>query len=133
MSSRDLHDLRDDVHSMAVSHKQLCKAAGIDLLIYCTKRENEEQDLLYAIGRTVKGVIVTNARAGESLHNPDKNGKSRAYDCCPLRFGKPVWTSKSKEDAALWAQVGAIGESVGLSWAGRWTGKIKEKAHFQLP
>ena len=132
MSSRDLNDLRDDVHSMAVSHKQLCKAAGIDLLIYCTLRSDKEQDALYAIGRTLPGARVTNARAGQSLHNPDKDGKARAYDCCPLRYGKPVWGSSAKEDAALWAEVGRIGESVGLTWSGRWVGKLKEICHFQI-
>lgn len=131
MSSRDLNDLRDDVHSMSVSHKQLCKAAGIDLLIYCTLRPDADQAALYAIGRTIPGKKVTNARAGESNHNPDKDGKSRAYDCCPLRYGKPVWSAKSKEDAALWAEVGRIGESVGLAWAGRWAGNLKELCHFE--
>jgi len=35
----------------------------------CTHRTNEEQTALYAIGRTVPGKKVTNAKAGQSKHN----------------------------------------------------------------
>lgn len=132
MSSRDISDLRDNVRQMAVVHKQLCKQHGIDLLIYCTLRSNAEQRDLYAIGRTLPGKIVTNARPGESKHNPDPNGKALAYDCAPLRLGKPVWSSSSKEDASVWAIVGKCGEEAGLVWSGRWSGKLKELAHFQV-
>lgn len=131
MSSRDLNDLRDDVHFKALAHIDCCKREGVDLLIYCTLRSNEEQDELYAIGRTKPGRIVTNARRGQSAHNPQKDGKAVGYDCCPLRNGKPIWGASSKEDAAIWAIVGRCGETVGLVWSGRWTGKLKEMAHFQ--
>jgi len=132
MSSRRLIDLRDDVRQLAQAHVEACAAQGVDLLIYCTLRSNEEQTALYARGRTAPGKIVTNARAGESLHNPDASGKARAYDCVPLVGGKPVWGSASKEELALWHTVGACGEQVGLVWAGRWTGKLREQAHFQV-
>lgn len=131
MSSKRLEDLTREVHGLALAHQAACHEAGIDLLIYCTLRSNEEQDELYAIGRSKPGKIVTNARAGQSAHNPDSGGKSSAYDCVPLRYGKPVWGSSSKEDAALWAKVGSLAEEVGLSWSGRWTGKMKEMAHMQ--
>lgn len=35
----------------------------------CTRRTNEEQEQLYALGRTIPGKKVTNARAGQSPHN----------------------------------------------------------------
>lgn len=129
MSSRDIDDLNQATRQMAVVHKQLCKMRGIDLLIYCTMRGNAEQTELYAIGRTKPGRIVTNARAGQSAHNPDDNGRASAYDCVPLIHGKPMWDSKHP----LWPIVGAAGEEAGLSWSGRWTGKLKETAHFQDP
>lgn len=133
MSSRSLDDLRQDVKQMAQEHIKLCAENGDDLLIYCTLRSNEEQEELYAQGRTKPGKIVTNARAGQSAHNPDKSGKALGYDCVPLRGGKPVWGNSSKEDAALWARIGKCGEEAGLVWSGRWTGKLKEMAHFQSP
>jgi len=131
MASRSLDDLTDEMRELAVRHQELCLNAGFELLIYCTLRSNDEQTALYAQGRTLPGNIVTNAKAGESAHNPDDNGKSNAYDCVPLSNGKPVWTNTNDNDIALWNKVGTLGESIGLSWAGRWTGKLHEMAHFQ--
>ena len=128
-----LETLTPAMASMARAHQQACRDEGIELLIYCTDRPNEVQAKLYAQGRTTPGKIVTNARPGQSAHNPDKLGFAHAYDCVPLRFGKPVWTTASKEDSALWARVGSLGEAAGLVWSGRWTGKLKEMAHFQDP
>lgn len=129
MSSRSLDDLNQSTRQMATVHKQLCAVKGVELLIYCTLRSNQEQTELYSIGRTKAGQIVTNARARESAHNPDSNGKSSAYDCCPMIGGKPMWDSNHPS----WRIVGACGEEAGLLWAGRWAGKLKEQAHFQDP
>ncbi len=129
MSSRSLDDLNQATAQRAVIHKQLCAVKGIELLIYCTLRPNAEQTLLYAIGRTKSGNVVTNAKAGESAHNPDAFGKAAAYDCCPMILGKPMWDANHPS----WRIVGACGEEAGLVWAGRWTGKLKESAHFQDP
>jgi len=129
MSSRSLNDLDKFTHDAAIAHSQLCEAEGVSLLIYCTKRSNQEQDALYAIGRTLPGKIVTNARAGQSAHNPNNEGYASAYDCCPMIGGKPMWDSKHP----LWAIVGRCGEEAGLVWSGRWRGKLRETAHFQNP
>lgn len=127
MASRSLDDLTPAVHAKALAFLEQCKAAGINVLIYCTLRSNAEQDALYAIGRSKPGAIVTNAKAGQSLHNPvPGTGKSRAFDCVPLENGKPMWN-----DRATYLKMGLLGESVGLTWAGRWTGKLRETAHFQ--
>ncbi len=129
MASRDLKDLRKDIQDLAIRHVALCKAEGLDLLIYCTHRPNKEQDKLYAMGRTVKGRIVTNARAGQSKHNNEVNGKpaALAYDAVPCIGGKPQWDNKE-----LYNKAGALGESLGLKWAGRWTGKLREQAHWEI-
>jgi peptidoglycan L-alanyl-D-glutamate endopeptidase CwlK len=129
MSSKSISDLSEEMRGMATVHKQLCEEDGIELLIYCTLRSNEEQTALYASGRTAKGWIVTNARAGESAHNPDEDGLSHAYDCCPMVSGKPIWDTSDPK----WAIVGARAEEAGLLWSGRWKGKLKEMAHCQDP
>jgi peptidoglycan L-alanyl-D-glutamate endopeptidase CwlK len=129
MSSRSLDHLNPYTRDASIKHKQLCKSRGVELLIYCTRRDNEEQDGLYAIGRTLPGKIVTNARAGQSAHNPDEDGYASAYDCCPMIAGKPMWDSKHP----AWAIVIACGEDAGLSASARWTGKLREVAHFQDP
>ena len=129
MSSRSVADLTPAMFVMATEHVQLCKVNGIDLLIYCTLRSNLEQDELYAIGRTQTGKIVTNARAGQSAHNPNKLGQASAYDCVPLVAGKAMWDSKHP----AWYIVITCGEEVGLSASAKWVGRLKEQAHFQDP
>lgn len=127
MASRSLDDLAAPVSARALAFIDECHACGLDVLIYCTLRADFEQDALYRVGRTLPGAVLTNARAGESLHNPDADGKAWAFDAIPLVFGKPAWG-----DAQKVALMGQCGESVGLDWAGRWRGKFRESVHFQL-
>lgn len=128
MASRDINDLVPELAVKAEKLKGLVSVnLGCELLIYCTLRSNAEQESLYALGRTKKGSVVTNARAGQSKHNPDATGKARAFDAVPLINGKPQWN-----DSDLYAKVGALAESLGLLWAGRWRGSLKETAHFEL-
>lgn len=43
-------------------------SAGCDIFPYCGYRSPEEQERLYAQGRTKPGKIVTNAKPGQSKH-----------------------------------------------------------------
>jgi peptidoglycan L-alanyl-D-glutamate endopeptidase CwlK len=110
---------------MAAHHIVACMKAGIDLLVTCTFRDREEQATLYALGRTVPGKKVTNAKAGQSFHN-----YGLAYDVVPMRLGKPVWGTTGA-DLLLWQKVGELGKEAGLEWAGEWVG-FKEFPHFQF-
>ena len=121
MASRSLDDLNPPTRNLANAFEAACKDAGMDVLIYCTYRPDSEQDELYAIGRTKPGNKVTNARGGESWHNWHS-----AFDFVPTIGGKPQWG-----DSKLYLKCGIIAESVGLEWAGRWTGSLKETAHCQ--
>lgn len=125
INSRELSDLVPACKERAEKFLKLAKEAGIDLLVTSTYRDNQSQAALYAQGRTKPGVIVTNARPGQSWHN-----WRCAFDVVPIRNGKPVWGT-SGQDGDLWRKVGELGESVGLEWAGRWKGKLREMAHFQ--
>lgn len=122
INSRKVDDLLPVVQPKVRAFQDACTAAGIDLLITSTYRDNESQDALYAQGRTTPGKIVTNAKAGQSFHN-----WRCALDVVPLRNGKPVWDTKDP----VWAKVGELGEASGLEWSGRWTGRMREMAHFQ--
>lgn len=121
INSRDLKDLHPKVAAMCSAFVNACKSQGIDVLITSTLRDNESQNALYAQGRTVKGSIVTNAKAGQSFHN-----YGLAFDFCPIVNGKCQWN-----DLDLFKRCGVIAESVGLEWAGRWAGKFRESAHCQ--
>ena len=127
MASRSLDDLAPRVRALALAFLAECQRQGLPVLIYCTLRSDAEQADLYARGRTAPGAIVTNARPGQSLHNPQRDGHAWAFDAVPLVAGQPAWS----DEAALLA-MGAAGERVGLEWAGRWRGKLRERVHFQI-
>ena len=129
MASRKLSDMHPTLQPIAEKFLGICVGEQIDILITCTYRSSQEQDALYAIGRTIPGKKVTNAKAGQSKHNFTMNGKpaAKAFDVVPLLNGKPIWDSANP----LWQRVGVIGESLGLSWAGRWR-TMKEYPHFEL-
>ena len=120
ISSRSLDDLIPQARVRVDKLIEVCKAAGIDLLVTSTYRDNESQDALYAQGRTQPGKIVTKAKGGQSFHN-----YRCAVDVVPLVNGKPVW-----DDTMLWSQIGGLGKQVGLEWAGDWQ-TFKEYPHFQ--
>lgn len=128
MTSRSTKDCDERLQPLIYKFIAKCADEGLDVLIYCTYRSNKEQDEAYAIGRTLPGKRITNAKGGQSKHNCTVNGKpaSQAFDSVPLLYGKPMWTND-----ALINKMGEIGESVGLEWAGRWT-SFKERVHFQL-
>lgn len=131
INSRELGDLVPSVEAKAIAFKDACAKHGIDIIFTSTYRDNESQDALYAVGRTVKGAnprllkpmgdTVTNAKGGWSWHN-----WRCAFDFAPVVNGKVPWN-----DSTLFARCGEIAESVGLQWAGRWTGSLKEMAHCQ--
>ena len=121
INSRSLDELIPQAHVRAEKLIELCKAAGIDLLVTSTYRDNECQDALYAQGRTKPGRIVTKAKAGQSFHN-----YRCAFDVVPVVNGKPVWD----ESDPAWATIGRLGTQIGLEWAGNWT-TFKETPHFQ--
>lgn len=121
INSRKLEDLTPRMQVLCKSFIASCKKQGIDVLITSTYRDNESQDALYAQGRTKPGSKVTNAKAGQSVHN-----WREAFDACVLKDGKPDWN-----DIAKYNQIGAIGKALGLEWGGDWV-SFKDLPHFQI-
>jgi peptidoglycan L-alanyl-D-glutamate endopeptidase CwlK len=100
----------------------LCAQAGVALLITQGLRTWEEQDALFAQGRTTPGNIVTNAHGGESWHN-----FGLAFDILVLdSVGKADWDTHHPG----WMRAAALGKSLGLEWGGDWT-TFKDLPHFQ--
>lgn len=130
MTSRKLTDLHPLMQPLVVDTLARAEMVGIDLLVTCTYRSDEEQARLYAQGRTKAGRVVTNAKPGQSMHNFRSGGNpaSLAVDVVPMRAGKPVWAAGDP----IWAEVGLLGEAAGLEWAGRWK-RFRELPHFQHP
>ena len=95
---------------------------GHAVMVFQGFRSFAEQDYLYAQGRTRRGAIVTNARAGQSAHN-----FGNAVDIVFLMNGRPSW-----DNSHPWSLLGEVGEGVGLSWGGRWA-SFPDRPHFSLP
>ncbi len=113
------------VHPLvATKARQLIERAyreGINVIITQGLRTVEEQNELYAQGRTKPGKIVTNAKGGYSYHN-----YGLAFDFAVLNDdGSVSWNVDEK-----WKRVGAIGKSLGLEWGGDWK-DFKDYPHFQ--
>jgi peptidoglycan LD-endopeptidase CwlK len=129
MASRLVSDLHPLILPLYHAFDTEMKKKGIDYIITCTYRSNEEQAKLYAKGRSDFGRIVTNARPGESAHNVTRNGMPAAcaFDIAVFENGKLNWSANDPD----WKAAGEIGLIVGLDWAGVWK-SFREFPHFQL-
>lgn len=102
---------------------ELCAQAGVAVLITQGLRTWQEQDALYAQGRSQPGKIVTHARGGQSWHN-----FGLAFDIVVLdSVGKAEWDTGHPG----WKEAARIGKSLGLEWGGDWS-RFKDLPHFQL-
>lgn len=122
VSSRALTDLHAIFRPKAEEFLVATTKAGLDVLVYCTRRTMEEQAELYACGRTKPGKIVTKAQPGQSAHN-----YGLAFDGAPLIHGRMAW-----DDHEAWQTYGRVAADLGLEWAGTWV-SFKEMPHIQLP
>lgn len=138
MASRNIADLSPAMQVYYNKFNDRCRRdvdlqkMGCSVLVTCTYRSGDEQDRLYAQGRTAPGAIVTNAKAGKSAHNattPQGAPAAAAFDVVPVVDGKPVWDGKHP----AWAVIGAHGKAVGLKWYGDPDAAFHELPHFQDP
>jgi len=91
-------------------------------------RTVKEQNDLYAIGPTVPGKKVTNAKGGQSIHN-----YGFAVDICLIIDGKTAsWdTVKDWDNDTIsdWYECVRIFAKHGWEWGGNWK-KFKDLPHF---
>jgi len=101
---------------------------GLTVIITQGLRTIEQQDALYAQGRTIPGNIVTNAKGGTSYHN-----YGLAVDFAVKVAGKVSWDAKVDSNEANgpdYDEVGKVGEGFGLEWGGRWPNP--DRPHLQM-
>jgi hypothetical protein len=113
-------EARGPMTSFVAQAKAWAKERGLDISVVEGYRSPERQAELYAQGRTKPGPIVTQAKPGQSRHQ-----SARAIDVVITRDGKPV------DEKRLWAQLGRIGQEMGLEWGGSWK-SIYDPEHFQF-
>lgn len=119
-SEGNITNLLPEVQPYARTLVHKAADAGITIKVISGLRTYEEQDALYAKGRTKPGKIVTNAKAGFSNHN------------FGLAFDVGIFQGSSYIDESPdYKKVGAIGVSLGLTWGGNWL-NIQDEPHFEL-
>jgi peptidoglycan LD-endopeptidase CwlK len=92
---------------------------GLVFKIISGTRTYDEQNALFAQGRTKPGGVVTRARGGQSNHN-----FGVAWDIGIFKNSEYIPESK------LYQKAGAIGKEQGLEWGGDWQ-SIQDEPHFQ--
>lgn len=130
--------LRDEVTTL-IQQADIALITHSHVRIVQSLRTFEEQDALYALGRTVKnpdgitakkplGNIVTKAKGGQSDHN-----YGLAFDFCLIIDNKEVsWDLKKDWDGdkvADWMEVVKIFRNNGYDWGGTW--KFVDNPHIE--
>lgn len=120
---RSIDVLHPELKKKIEELKKRCFAAGLKIGISETWRTVEEQDKLYAKGRTEPGNIVTNAIGStySSMHQ-----WYIAFDFF-RNDGKGAYNNSD----GFFNKVGLIGEAIGLEWGGNWKSFV-DLPHFQL-
>jgi peptidoglycan LD-endopeptidase CwlK len=119
-SEKAIAALQPEVRPYARALVLKAASMGITIKIISGLRTYEEQNALFAQGRTKAGKIVTNARGGFSNHN------------FGIAFDIGVFDGSSYiPESPRYKAVGALGTELGLEWGGNWK-TIKDEPHFQL-
>lgn len=119
-SERVIATLLPEVQPYARALIAKAAANGITIKVISGLRTYDEQNDLYAQGRTKSGKIVTNARGGYSNHN------------FGIAFDIGVFEgSRYLDDSPKYKAVGLLGTDLGLEWGGNWK-TIQDEPHFQL-
>ena len=157
MASRKVEDCVPALQGKIKLFDAAMKAAGIPYIITCTARIINEQIALYAQGREDIEHVNILRRAAGMLPLPEKedhykitwtlhskhiidlddgrsdNDQSRAFDIVITKNGKPSYDLKvdvNESGHPDYDEAGAIGESVGLKWGGRF--KKPDRPHFEI-
>ena len=120
---RGIELLHPKMKAKAEELQAICKAQNLPLLITETWRTMDEQNALYAQGRTAPGSIITNCK-GSDCQSPHQWGV--AFDFCKNVKGQE-WS-----DTAFFKQIGALGKSIGLFWGGDFK-SFTDMPHLELP
>lgn len=119
-SERCIASLHPQVQPLALMLVRIAAEHGVEIRIIAGTRTYEEQDALFAQGRTKPGPIVTKAQGGWSNHN-----FGLAFDIGVWENGQYVPECKS------YRIVGNLGKAIGLEWGGDWT-SIVDEPHFEV-
>lgn len=152
MASKRIEDLTPEVQRPLSQALAYCITNGVNVLIYCTLRDLQEQARLYRQSRSwaeikakidkfhqrgfhylaeaLEGVGAVPGILGQhvTMAAPGESWHNyrEAFDGVPLKDGKPQWN-----DLKSYEIYGKALRSVGLIWAGDWV-SFKELPHGQF-
>ena len=117
--------------------KQLLSALtilGFPMKIVQGVRTAQEQQKLFAQGRTAPGKIVTNCDGvlKKSRHQLAADGYGHAIDCAFIVLGEAGKVTVSWAESHPWKLYGEVGKALGLVWGGDWKGLV-DRPHLELP
>ena len=121
-TERAIETLEPDVEAIAREHLETARAEGIDVRVRRARVTRAEQERVFQSMRSRFGPNARVARPGTSIHET-----GRAYD---------VYIMDGNGDRIVdgshpaYQRVGEIGESLGLTWGGRWRPR-PDMPHFQ--
>lgn len=121
---RDVTALHPDLQKKVSELRILCAKRGLKIGIGECLRTSAEQDALYAKGRTVPGIRVTNAK-GSTFSSQHQWGI--AFD-----FYRNDGMGAYNTEGHFFERVGALAKSIGLGWGGDWKSLV-DKPHLYLP
>jgi peptidoglycan L-alanyl-D-glutamate endopeptidase CwlK len=132
MASRDRKDLNSTlvkVFDKAESDFKKENPTFSQPFLTCTHRSNQEQEALYAQGRSTPGSIVTWAQPGQSPHN---FSPSFAFDIAFIGVNKQLdWSPSLFKLFDKYVQQAAKELSVSVVWGGSWATK-PDAPHWEL-
>ena len=111
-SVRNMGDVHPAVKDKVLLLLKKAYDKGINVQISSGYRSNARQNALYAKGRTAPGNVVTNARAGQSVHN---YGLAVDYFLVSNDGNDSIWTVNDD-----WKTVARLGKEMGFTWGGDW-------------
>lgn len=109
---------------------QRAKAKNIQIIITEDIRTISKQNELYNSGRSTAGLIITNAKGGESYHN---YGLAIDY-ALKDATGNIIWDLEydgNNNGEADWIEVANIGKQLGFEWGGDWK-QFPDYPHLQM-
>lgn len=117
---------QDRFAQLTLMAKATAATYGCEYVMISSHRSWEEQDALYAQGRTKPGAIVTKARGGFSNHN-----FGIACDYGVFRGKVYLDSADAKLAAEVHAAVAVHARKLGFEWGGDWK-TLKDFPHFEI-
>lgn len=121
MASASLEDLTPDTRRVAQRFIEKARARGIELRVVSTLRTCEEQNAIYAQGRTAPGPIISGASGCRSWHT-----WGRAFDVLIEGENGPVLDGADHR----YDELGDIAKSMGMRWGGDFSWG-RDAVHFE--